>query len=116
MTGWAVDLSEFEELSTKKGEWTLLVDGSSNKKWSEAKIIVEGPGGVIVEQLVRFRFKASNNRAKYEALLAGIRLAKELGTARLTIKSDSQLITGQVNGEYQARDLQLIQYIELVKE
>ncbi|RDX65917.1 hypothetical protein CR513_55378, partial [Mucuna pruriens] len=75
-----------QELSTKKGQWTLLVDGSSNKKGSETKIIIEGPGGVM----------ASNNQAEYEALLAEIRLAKELGVARLTIKSDSQLITRQV--------------------
>ncbi|RDX95639.1 Retrovirus-related Pol polyprotein from transposon opus, partial [Mucuna pruriens] len=144
MTRWAVELSEFEvmyerrghmraqvladfvnelslniaekEISTKKGEWTLLVDGSSNKKGSKARIIIEGPGRLIIEQSVCFGFRASNNQAEYEALLARIRLAKELETVRLTIKSDSQLITGQVNGEYQARDLQLIQYLEVVKE
>ncbi|RDX82403.1 hypothetical protein CR513_36805, partial [Mucuna pruriens] len=53
----------------------------------------------------------SNNQAKYEALLARIRLAKKLRVAKLTIKSNSQLVTGKVNDEYQARDLQLIQYL-----
>ncbi|RDY14543.1 rnhA, partial [Mucuna pruriens] len=105
-----------EEISIKRGEWILLVDSSSNKKGSEAKIIIEGLGRVIVDQLVRFGFKASNNQAEYEALHVEIRLAKELRATRLMIKSDSQLITGQVNGEYQARDLQLIQYLEAVKE
>ena len=40
-------------------------------------------------------FKASNNQAKYEALLTGLRLAKELGVWRLTIKGDFQLVIGQ---------------------
>ncbi|RDX69799.1 hypothetical protein CR513_51033, partial [Mucuna pruriens] len=88
-----------QELSTKKGEWTLSIDRSG------VGIIVEEPGGVIVEHSVRFGFKESNNQGEYEALLAGIRLAKELGATRLMIKRNSQLIIGQVNGEYQARDL-----------
>ncbi|RDX70748.1 hypothetical protein CR513_49987, partial [Mucuna pruriens] len=45
---------------------------------SEAKIIVEGPDG-----------------AKYEALLAGIRLAKELRVEVLTAKSDFQFVTSR---------------------
>ncbi|RDX93894.1 hypothetical protein CR513_23798, partial [Mucuna pruriens] len=72
---------------------------------SGAGIILEGPRGVVVEQSLCFGFQASNNQAEYETLLAGIRLAKELGVRMLTIKSDSQLVTGQVNDKYQAKDL-----------
>jgi len=31
-------------------------------------------------------------------------LAKEMGAQSLLAKSDSQLVTGQVTGEYQAKD------------
>ncbi|RDX70202.1 hypothetical protein CR513_50576, partial [Mucuna pruriens] len=31
------------------------------------------------------------------------------------VKSDSQLVTGQVKGEYQAKDLQLIKYLSLIE-
>ncbi|RDX91363.1 hypothetical protein CR513_26673, partial [Mucuna pruriens] len=51
---------------------------------------------------------ASNNQAEYEALLAGMRLARELEAKVLTAKNDSKLVTGQVNEKYQARDPQLI--------
>jgi len=50
--------------------WLLLVDGSSNLKGSGAGIILEGPGDVLIEQSLRFEFKASNNQAEYEALIA----------------------------------------------
>lgn len=37
----------------------------------------------------KFRFKASNNDAKYEVLLTSCKLAKEMQVKRLTIMSDS---------------------------
>ncbi|RDY00732.1 rnhA, partial [Mucuna pruriens] len=54
----------------------------------------------------------SNNQAKYEALFVGKRLALEIEARRLTVKSDSKLMTGQVNGEYQTKDPKLAKYWE----
>ena len=74
---------------------------------------------MLIEQALRFAFKASNNQAKYEALIAGMMLAKEMGAESLMAKSDSLLVTGQVTGEYQAKDPQMaayIQYIQILKE
>ncbi|XP_068486823.1 uncharacterized protein [Phaseolus vulgaris] len=99
-------------------QWMLLVDGSSNQQGSGAGIILEGPNGVLIEQALRFAFKASNNQAEYEALIAGMLLAKEMGAQSLLAKTDSQLVTGQVTGEYQAKDPQMdayLRYIEVLK-
>ncbi|RDX90400.1 rnhA, partial [Mucuna pruriens] len=79
---------------------------------SGAGVILEGPDGILIEQSLHFDFKASNNQAEYEALLAGMRLALEIEAKRLTVKSDSKLVTGQVNGEYQAKDPKLAKYWE----
>ena len=67
-------------------------------------MILEGPNGLLIEQALKFAFKASNNQAEYKALIAGMLLAKEMGARSLLAKSDSQLVTGQVIGEYQAKD------------
>jgi len=91
------------------------VDGSSNQQRSGAGIILEGPNGVLIEQALRFAFKVSNNQAEYEALIAGMLLAKEMGAQSLLAKSDSQLVTGQVTGEYQAKDPQMAMYLRYVK-
>ncbi|RDX88227.1 pol, partial [Mucuna pruriens] len=96
----------------EEGEWFLSVDGSSNRAGSGAGVILEGPTGAFIEQSLHFEFKASNNQAEYEALLAGMKLAKEIGVRRLTAKSDSKLVTGQVNGDYQTKDPQLAKYCE----
>ncbi|XP_068461636.1 uncharacterized protein [Phaseolus vulgaris] len=96
--------------------WVLSVDGSSNQLGSGAGIILEGPNGVLIEQSLRFAFNASNNQAEYEALIAGILLAKDMGARVLMAKSDSLLITGQVTGEFQAKDPQMAAYLEYMQE
>ncbi|GAU10720.1 hypothetical protein TSUD_425520, partial [Trifolium subterraneum] len=83
-------------------------------KGSGAGVTLEGPDGVLIEQSLRFEFKASNNQAEYEALVAGMRLAVEVGVKELEARSDSQLVTGQVTGSFQTKDPQLLKYLEKV--
>jgi len=142
MVKWAVELSEFDIKYEPRGpikgqifadfvverssetvqsagddfRWVLSVDGSSNQLGSGAGVILEGPNGVLIEQSVRFAFKASNNQAEYEALIVGILLAKEMGAKVLMAKSDSLLVTGQVTGKFQAKDPQMAAYLEYVQE
>ena len=61
-------------------------------------------------------FKASNNEAEYEALIAGLNLARELGVKNMKIHSDSQLVVNQVNGEYQAKEDNMASYLEEVRK
>jgi len=126
MVKWAVELSEFDIRYEPRGpikgqvfadfvvklssgaaspegsvfQWVLSVDGSSNQQGSGAGVILEGPNGVLIEQSLRFAFKASNNQVEYEALIAGMLLAREMGARRLMAKTDSLLVTGQVTGEF----------------
>nr|KYP65248.1 Gypsy retrotransposon integrase-like protein 1 [Cajanus cajan] len=65
---------------------------------------------MLVELSLRFSFKASNNQAEYEALLAGLRLAKDLSVTRVKCWSDSQAVTGQVNGTFQTKEPTLLLY------
>ena len=43
-----------------------------------------------------------NNTAEYEGLLAGLRIAVDLGIRKLIIRGDSQLVVKQVNKDYQS--------------
>jgi len=78
-------------------------------------VILEGPNGLLIEQDLRFAFKASNNQAEYEALITGMLLAKELGAQSLLVKGDSLLVTEKVTGEYQAKDTQLASSFRYVR-
>ncbi|KAL5550182.1 hypothetical protein UlMin_000358 [Ulmus minor] len=96
--------------------WHLYVDESSTDNCSGAGVILVSPERVRLSCALRFRFKATNNQAKYEALLAGLRLAKEISARHLLIYSDSQLIVNQVNSEYQAKGEKMASYLEKAKE
>ncbi|XP_016167896.1 uncharacterized protein LOC107610350 [Arachis ipaensis] len=96
--------------------WKLHIDEASNQTSEGTGIILESPSGVIYEQSVKFKFPVSNNQAEYEALIGGLVLAGEVGATRLEVCSDSQIVTSQVNGSYQARESLLQKYLERVKE
>jgi ribonuclease HI len=46
--------------------------------------------------VIQLHFAASNNAAEYEALIAGLRIAVELGVRHLDVRGDSQLVIDQV--------------------
>ncbi|KAG7579151.1 Ribonuclease H-like superfamily [Arabidopsis thaliana x Arabidopsis arenosa] len=95
--------------------WKLYVDGSSSKQGSGVGIKLESPTSEILEQSFRLLFNASNNEAEYEALIAGLRLAQGVGAEEVVAYCDSQLVVNQFNGDYEAKDLRMEAYLEVVK-
>ena len=69
-------------------------------KGSRAGIILEGPNNVTLEQALKPNFKASNNQAMYEALIAGLKLEREDEAKKLRCYAGSQLVQGQVANRY----------------
>ena len=70
--------------------WKLYVDGSSSQEGSGAGLLLESPEGQELNYSLKFDFKASNNMAEYEALIAGLQLARKLGAQKLKVYSDCQ--------------------------
>ncbi|KAL0449101.1 UNVERIFIED_CONTAM: Ribonuclease HI [Sesamum latifolium] len=96
--------------------WFLHVDGSSTTQGSGAGIVITSPQGEDLEFSIKFDFKASNNEAKYEALVISMRMAHEAGAMHLLAYLDSQLIVKQVEGAYEAKEESMIQYLQQIKE
>ncbi|KAI5344677.1 hypothetical protein L3X38_012554 [Prunus dulcis] len=92
--------------------WTIFVDGSSNAQGCGAGLVLVSPDKVALEYALRFNFQASNNEAEYEALLAGLRLAKEMDARQIQIFSDSQLVVHQVNQDFTAKDASMTAYLQ----
>uniref|UniRef100_A0A2N9EHL8 RNase H type-1 domain-containing protein n=1 Tax=Fagus sylvatica TaxID=28930 RepID=A0A2N9EHL8_FAGSY len=99
----------------KNKAWTVNIDGSSTKEMSGARIVLVSPEKDKLEYPIQLRFCATNNEAEYEALLAGLKLSKNMGVKNLTIKSNSKLIVGQVRGEYEAKDDRMKKYLKVVQ-
>ena len=129
MALWAIELSEFDiqyrprtaikgqvvaefiaefthdedKGAEESPQWSIYTDGSSNKQAGGAGIVLISPEGDTIECMVRLDFPATNNESKYEALIAGLDLAKAAGAASVVIYCDSQVITNQVHGDYKCK-------------
>ncbi|GJZ01275.1 reverse transcriptase domain-containing protein [Tanacetum coccineum] len=95
--------------------WTLFTDRSSCADGSGAGLILTNPEGMEFTYALRFRFDATNNEAEYEALIAGLKIAEQMGVENLQENVDSRLVANQVNGTYVAKETDMIRYLEKVK-
>ena len=69
--------------------WRVFVDGVSSTMGAGVGIVIITPEGIRLEHSFRFGFKASNNKAEYEALIAGLKTALNLGTRDVEVYSNS---------------------------
>ncbi|XP_065035979.1 uncharacterized protein LOC135671747 [Musa acuminata AAA Group] len=104
-----------KELEPLRDTWTLHVDGSANAKGAGAGLVLTTPDGRSIERSFRFGFRATNNEAEYEALLAGLQLALEMQVTDIRVITDSQLVARQLDGEYEARDPTMAKYLAQVR-
>nr|GEW16822.1 hypothetical protein [Tanacetum cinerariifolium] len=105
-------MEDKEELSDP---WILFTDGSSCIDGSGASLIITNPEGMEFTHALRFRFNATNNEEEYEALIAGLRIARQIGIQNLQANVDSKLMANQVNEIYIAKESSMIRYLEKVK-
>ncbi|GKC53723.1 reverse transcriptase domain-containing protein [Tanacetum coccineum] len=102
-------------VETPQDPWTLFTDGSSCGYGSGSGLILTSPGGTEFTYALRFQFTASNNEAKYEALIAGLRIAAQMGVRNVHVSVDSKLVANQVLGTYVAKEENMIKYLEKSK-
>ncbi|GAU41698.1 hypothetical protein TSUD_94190 [Trifolium subterraneum] len=84
-----------KQKSNGANKWTIFVDGASNATGADAGIILENEEGILIEVSLALSFPTSNNQAEYEAFLAGLRLAEDVGAKEIKIYTDSQLVASQ---------------------
>ena len=84
-----------EEVRMEKN-WVVYVDGSSTKKYGGAEVLLITPGGEELSSFLRLEFRTTNNEVEYEAVIAGLGMALELGAESVEIRSNSQVIVGHI--------------------
>ncbi|XP_030963996.1 uncharacterized protein LOC115985174 [Quercus lobata] len=136
---WAVELSEFDiryqprhaikaqaladfiaEFTPSHDEtedndrWVVHVDGSSTKYAGGIGVVLQSPEGDKLRHKVRLQYQATNNEVEYEALFKGLELAKSVEAKSIFVLGDSQLVMGQVNGMYEAKEERMRKYLSRV--
>lgn len=92
--------------------------------WSIQIIVLEPKAGIVLVTsedrsicyALKLNFPTTNNKAEYETLIAGLKLAKELEIKSLEIFCNSLLVVYQVRRDYQAKGQRLAPYLIQIQE
>jgi ribonuclease HI len=100
--------------------WTIHCDGAWCHAGASATTIITSPTGVKHRYAMRLSFalesdRCTNNIAKYEAVILGLRKLRALGMITCIIKTDSKVVAGQIEKEYSAKEHVLMQYLVAVR-
>ena len=96
--------------------WRMHFDGSKNKNGLSAGVVLTSPKGDQLKYVLQIHFAASNNMAKYEALVHGLKVAKEIGIRRIECFGDLDLVVQQSSGNWDALDANMGLYRFLVQQ
>ena len=91
--------------SAGSSTWVLFVDGGARGNPGPAgagAVVYDERGAKVAERAVPLG-RLTNNAAEYEGLLHGLEMAREAGARYLEVRSDSELLVRQMQGEYRTR-------------
>jgi hypothetical protein len=77
--------------------WRMNFDGSKMRGGLGASIILISPKGDKLHYMLKIDFTTSNNVADYEAMIHGLKLAKEIGIRRILCFGESDLVVHEVS-------------------
>ena len=101
---------------TSAEHWTMYFDGSLNIDGAGAGVYFKSPSEDELRYVIRLHFPASNNAAEYEACLAGLRIAIELGIKRLLVYGDSALVINQLNKDWDCNHEKMEAYVAEIRK
>ena len=78
-------------------------------------MVLQSPEGDIIEYAVLLQFPTTNNEEQYKAILTGLNLAKAARASSVILHSDSQVVIGHINGDYEAKGERMKKYLDLIK-
>ena len=72
-----------------------------------AAYLIVAENGVVQKAEARYLGKRTNNQAEYEALIAALQAASEMGAAEVVCYLDSELVCKHLTGEYKVKNSEL---------
>ena len=91
------------------------MDRSSNRQAGRVDVVLHSLERDEIECMICLKFPTTNNEAEYKAIVAGPNPANAVGATSVVIHCDSQVVTNQVNGDYNRKVKRMKKYLEQVK-
>jgi ribonuclease HI len=90
--------------------WKMFFDGASSREGVGAGVVFMSPAQETISISYKLEFEATNNVVEYEALVLGLRAAKDMGIEKIYVFGYVELIIQQIKNSYQAKHPQLRSY------
>jgi ribonuclease HI len=90
--------------------WKMFFDGASSSTGAGVGVVFISPSLETISLSYKLEFEVTNNVAEYEALVLGLRAAKEMEIREIAVFGDAELIVQQVKNVYQAKHPHLKNY------
>ena len=116
LVDFIAELPQLEACLDNSDWWTLNIDGASRQSSAGIGFKLRTRSRDKIKQSIWLGLSASKNESEYEAIIAGLELAAVVSADKLFIRSDSQLVDGQVNEEFGSRDPRMEKYVSRVKQ
>ena len=73
---------------------------------------LQSTNGLVLEEGIRLGFEVTNNEAKYEAFIYGLKLARHLNIRKLEVRGNLVVVIGQITGVYEVNEPRLKKYFD----
>jgi ribonuclease HI len=90
--------------------WKMFFNGASSSEGAGVGVVFMSPSQETISLSYKLEFETTNNVAEYEALVLGMRAAKEMGIREMVVFRDAELIIQQVRNVYHAKHPRLKSY------
>jgi hypothetical protein len=90
--------------------WRMHFDSSKLLGGLGAGVVLTSPKGDKLQYVLQMHFCASNNVAEYEALVHGLKMAKQIGIRTILCFGESDLVVHQVSGDWDAKVANMASY------
>ena len=96
----------------------IHIDGASHGNPGPAAIgvVIRDEQKKVLANISKAIGRTTNNQAEYRAIIAALEKASRLGINEVDMRSDSELVVRQINGQYRVKNAGLILLYQKVKQ
>ena len=105
-----------EDISEAYPGWRLFFDGVANHQGKGIGAVLVWEFGQHYPMAAKLQFNSTNNMAKYEACILGLKMTIDMNVHKLLVIGELDLLIHHVQGEWVVKNPKIIPYVQYVQK